>query len=183
MKRASFQFKQFLLFQDKCAMKFGTDSAILGSLLNPPPNGENALDIGSGTGVLSLMLAQRSPIRIDAIEIQEDAFLQTEENFKNSPWCERLASFNSSLQSYSTKKTYDYIFSNPPYFSNSLKNLENNRKTSRHTDSLSFDELASNVSKLLSNIGEFTLILPVESFHEFQNFAFTHKLFCNNLLK
>jgi tRNA1Val (adenine37-N6)-methyltransferase len=156
-----FQFKQFLIKQDKCAMKVCTDSCILGAYPNVSTK-NNILDIGTGTGLLALMLAQCTQAKIDAIEIDEQAYHQAVENVVNSPWCEQINVFHQSIQDYTLAKTtqYDFIICNPPFFENHLKSGKVQTDTALHSASLNFDELLHSVNLLLLPKGEFVVLLP-----------------------
>ncbi len=158
-----FTFRQFHIEQDKCAMKVGTDGVLLGSWAK---GGKRILDIGTGTGLIALMMAQRFPdANIDAIEIDENAVIQATENVLRSPFAKQIAVKHCSLQTYSeTKEKYDSIICNPPYFVDSLKNNDNNRTVARHTDTLPFNELIKCAYQLLTPNGHFSLVLPVESY-------------------
>ena len=177
---AIFQFKQFALKQDQCAMKVGTDGVLLGVWTKIP--NRNVLDIGSGTGLIGLMIAQRNPnCLIDSIEIDENAFLQTSENIENCKWKNRMKAFHTSLQDFTPDKKYQLIVSNPPFFVNATKAENLSKNTARHTDELSYSDLLQNVSKLLASDGVFSLILPVFSEIEFCNLAKTNQLFLNRI--
>ncbi|RQE03499.1 tRNA1(Val) (adenine(37)-N6)-methyltransferase [Prevotella intermedia] len=159
----SFTFRQFHIEQDKCAMKVGTDGVLLGSWAK---GGKRILDIGTGTGLIALMMAQRFPdANIDAIEIDENAVIQATENVLRSPFTKQIVVKHCSLQTYSeAKEKYDSIVCNPPYFVDSLKNNDNNRTVARHTDTLPFNELIKCAYQLLTPNGHFSLVLPVESY-------------------
>ncbi len=159
----SFTFRQFHIEQDKCAMKVGTDGVLLGSWAK---GGKRILDIGAGTGLIALMMAQRFPdANIDAIEIDENAVIQATENVLRSPFTKQIVVKHCSLQTYSeTKEKYDSIVCNPPYFVDSLKSNDNNRTVARHTDTLPFNELIKCAYQLLTPNGHFSLVLPVESY-------------------
>ena len=149
-----FQFKQFLIKQDKCAMKVCTDACLLGAFAanRLPLTVHRLLDIGTGTGLLSLMLAQRNlNAVIDAVEIDEAAAEQAKENFNNSPWKERLNVHNEPIQKFakSINKKYDVIICNPPFFENDLKSNDNQRNLALHSAALSLEELISIVGFLL----------------------------------
>lgn len=162
MPNPFFSFKQFTVFQDKCAMKVGIDGVLLGSWTNIE-NARSILDIGTGTGLIALMLAQRSNSKIECIDLDENAVIQATENIIRSPWADRIQVEQVSLQDFSTHTTkkYDLIVSNPPYFVNSLKNPNESRTIARHTDTLSHEELLINAKLLLKTTGRICLILPV----------------------
>lgn len=168
-----FKFKEFTVHQDKTAMKIGTDAVLLGawcSLHNKP---NSILDIGAGTGVVSLMLAQRSYAEtIDAVEVDENAYEQTVENFEQSDWGDRLFCYHTSFQEFasemaSEEEQYNLIISNPPFYTDNFKTEDEARNKARFTTSLSFEELLNGVSKLLHSNGLFTVIIP---FKEEENF-------------
>jgi tRNA1Val (adenine37-N6)-methyltransferase len=167
-----FQFKQFSINDSNCAMKIGTDGCLLGAWADTD-NTNSILDIGTGSGVIALMLAQRSNALIDAVEIDHDAYMQAGENFLNSPWKARLNIFHSSIQEYIKvcKKKYDCIVCCPPYFINSLKTTDRKRRLARHTDSLSFEELLSGSLRLLTQQGRFCTILPTNVVQHFSELA------------
>lgn len=176
-----FQFKQFLINQDQCAMKVGTDSVLLGCLVTIN-NAVNCLDIGTGTGILSLMLAQRNnELQIDAIEIDEQAFMQAKNNFSSSKFSHQIQAHCCALQSFVSLKKYDLIISNPPYFIGknnfSIANIQ--RAKARHDNDLSFEDLIHSVIKLLSETGTFTLILPIAEAITFKELALQKGLFLN----
>ena len=128
-----FQFKHFAIKQDKCAMKVGTDGVLLGAWTKTP-NG-NILDIGCGSGLISLMIAQRNQnAKIEAIDIDENAFLEANENISNSPWKDIVNSFNTSLQNFISDKKYSLIVSNPPFFVNATKAENISKNLARHTE-------------------------------------------------
>lgn len=168
----SFQFKQFSIDDSHCAMKIGTDGCLLGAWADVE-NTASILDIGTGSGVIALMLAQRSNAMIDAVEIDNDAYLQALKNFTESPWKNRLNASHTSMQEYvkSCTKKYDLIVSCPPYFLNSLKAPDKKRRLARHTDSLTFEELISGSLRLLKPEGKFCTIVPSEIKKPFCNIA------------
>jgi len=164
MSNTYFQFKQFTIHQDKCAMKVGTDGVLLGAW-SDPGSARHILDIGTGTGLIALMVAQRTNALIDAIDIDEKAYTQAKENVNASLFSQRIQVYHSSLESFKdnlSANTYDLIISNPPYFSNSLKSPDAQRTTARHTDTLSLDDLIKDSLSLLSSNGRISLILPSE---------------------
>jgi len=158
-----FKFKQFTVQQDQCAMKIGTDGVLLGAWVSLENNPVSILDIGAGTGILSLQLAQRSNAEtIEAIEIDEDAFEQCVDNFEASPWSDRLFCFHASAQEFAEEieAEYDLIISNPPFYSDDYKTGNKSRNQARFTDSLPFRDLAIMAFQFLSEKGIFALILP-----------------------
>lgn len=174
----SFRFKQFTIQQDKCAMKVGTDGVLLGAWISPVAG--NLLDIGCGTGLLSLMMAQRvEAATIDAIDIEESAYLQSIENVEQSKWEDRIHVFHTSLQQCDTSKKYDLIFSNPPYFVQSTNAPDKARHLARHTDNLPFLDLIEGVKRLMSEEGVFALILPIIEAQQFICLTKEEGLFLN----
>jgi tRNA1Val (adenine37-N6)-methyltransferase len=184
MSETIFHFKPFTINQDKCAMKVGTDAVLLGSWIKPK-NASNILDIGTGTGVIALMLAQKSDSHIDAIDIDESAYTQAKENFLTSPWKDRLNCLHQSLQDFScsTNFTYDLIAANPPYFHQASKPLIPSRTNARHSECLTFDDLAACVKKLLKPGGRFCVILPSKEGMVFLDKAQRLELFCHHLVR
>ena len=142
------------------------------------------LDIGTGSGLVALMLAQRFPqAEIDAIDIEPSAVEQARYNFLQSPWKERIRCFLSPLQEWQTEKRYDLIVSNPPYFQNSLKNPDKGRELARHTDSLSYAELLHYSAQLLAHEGVIALILPAESEDDIIRLGISEHLSCTRLTR
>lgn len=143
-------------------MKVGIDGVLLGAWADVD-NADAILDIGTGTGLIALMLAQRSSAQIDAIDIDADAVIQANENIQKSPWSSRIQVSEVELQKYvlNTRNRYDLIVSNPPYFVNSTKAPVENRNTARHTDTLTHEELLDNALTLLKPTGRICVILPV----------------------
>ena len=177
-----FQFKQFTIHQDKTAMKVGTDGVLLGAWAYIV--GESVLDIGTGTGVIALMLAQRSiDSQITAIEIEENAFRQATDNVSNSKWSNRIELKNSSLQDYTPPIKFDTIVSNPPFFNNSQKTPDSKRNFARHTDSLSFAELLKFTSENLSAIGKASFIIPFDSETNFLGISKRFNLFASRICR
>ncbi|MBR4650190.1 MAG: methyltransferase [Prevotella sp.] len=159
-----FHFKQFDIRQDHAAMKVGTDSDLLGALAE---GGERILDIGTGTGVLALMMAQRFPkANITAIDIDADAILDASYNFSHSPFADRLTLHHCSLKDFVKVRVkvnlFDSILCNPPYFDKSLEAPDKGRARARHTSSLPFSELIESAYELLQDDGIFSVILPPE---------------------
>lgn len=166
-------------------MKIGTDSVLLGAWTSLNNNPFSILDIGSGTGVLGLMLAQRSHAEIiDAIEIDDNAHEQCVENFENSLWSDRLFCYHASLLEFSKEidDTYDLIISNPPFFSEDYKTQNKQRDLARFADAMPFIHLIESVSQLLSNDGVFSVIIPFSEETQFINLAMPFNLFPNRIL-
>lgn len=184
MSNQAFVFKQFKICQDKCAMKVGTDAVLIGAWVNAT-TAKNILDIGTGTGIIALMLAQKSEATIDAIDIDNNAFEQVTENISESKWSNRIHAHHISLQQYAqrTDKKYDLIVSNPPYFVDSSKALEEARTNARHTDQLPFSDLLSGVLRLLHIKGAFYVILPTKESQLFREMAEVHELFLTKLTR
>jgi tRNA1Val (adenine37-N6)-methyltransferase len=173
-----FEFKQFTIHQDLCAMKVGTDGVLLGAWSTEKEG--NILDIGSGTGLIAIMLAQRTKSAlINAIDINENAYLQTLKNIKKCTWENRINVFQSSLQEFNPNQQYDLIISNPPFFTNSTKAPKEDRNTARHTDHLPYAVLIKSVTQLLKDDGIFSVILPIDIAHLFINEAEGKDLYLN----
>ncbi|MCL9807599.1 methyltransferase [Flavobacterium amniphilum] len=158
-----FQFKQFKIEQDRCAMKVGTDGVLLGAWTPVINNPYNILDIGTGTGLIALMLAQRTHAeQIDAIEIDDDAYEQATDNFENSPWNDRLYCYHAGLDEFveEVEEEFDLIVSNPPFYTDEYKSGDEQRDNARFEDSLPFEELVEAADFFLSDNGIFSLIVP-----------------------
>lgn len=161
-----FKFKQFTINQDSCAMKTGTDSVLLGawSIYENKDNGCRILDIGTGTGILAIMAAQKMPsAMVDAVEIDHEAAVQAKENVSNCPWKDNIQVTECNISDFCKESKYDYIISNPPYFEKSLKSPDAQRSVARHTDTLSFGTLAGCIGRLLDNEGSAYIIVPAEA--------------------
>ena len=182
MSTPNFRFKQFTIWHDKCAMKVGTDGVLLGAwapiAVSIQPSAFRILDVGTGSGLVALMLAQRySETKIDAIDIDASAVEQAKENFQSSAFSIQLSAFRSSFQDWQGGP-YDLIVSNPPYFQNSLKNPDKGRELARHTDTLSYADLIHHSTRLLTKDGQLALILPAEAENEIRELAEVHSLYC-----
>lgn len=161
----NFRFKQFEIEQDRCAMKVGTDGVLLGAWAQ---GGRRVLDIGSGTGLISLMMAQRFPeAEVVGIDMDADACGQARENVMASPFRDRVEIECCRLQDFGGTGVFDAIVSNPPFFVDSLKNPDSKRTMARHTDSLPFRDLFAGVKRLLSDDGIFSAVVPVEVVEQF----------------
>lgn len=162
MSNPYFRFKQFTVFHDRCAMKVGTDGVLLGAWANVD-KAKTILDIGTGTGLVALMLAQRNKnANITAIDIDKEAISQAKDNFATSPFFSQIRCSYISLQEFAQakKSRFDTIVSNPPFFEDSLKSPQHNRSLARHTDNLPVEELVELSSSLLSETGRLSLIYP-----------------------
>ena len=158
-----FIFKEFTVNQDRCAMKIGTDSVLLGAWTSIDNAPNSILDIGAGTGVLALMMAQRSYAdTIDALEIDDNAYEQCVENFEHSPWGDRLFCYHASLEEFVDEmdQQYDLIISNPPFYNDTYKSENKQRDLARFTDAMPFRHLIESVAGLLSKKGRFSVVIP-----------------------
>ena len=184
-KYQPFRFKQFEIHQQQSTMKVGTDGVLLGAWANVD-GAKRILDIGTGTGLIALMSAQRNlNADIDAVEIDVNAFEEAALNFKISVWSNRLNIINQSIQNFATNhhSKYDVIISNPPYFINGTKSHNSSKNQVRHTDSLSFNELLTAVNQLLSDNGRFSLILPNTEGEHFYDLAKANQLHCSRKVR
>lgn len=163
MSNPYFQFKQFTVWHDKCAMKVGTDGVLLGAWASVR-NAHKILDVGTGTGLVALMLAQRSLPDADivALEIDKAAAGQAGENVARSPWKERIEVVQADFRNYQSSDKFDVIVSNPPYFVDSLECPDQQRNAARHNDSLTYEELLEGVAGLLAEDGAFTIVIPTD---------------------
>ena len=176
-----FDFKQFRIEQDRCAMKVGTDGVLLGAWAE---GGRRILDIGTGTGLIALMMAQRfADATVTAIDIDAEACRQAADNVLASPFAERVGVVHSSLQSFSADflekslkngsfELFDSIVSNPPFFEQSLRNPDDRKAVARHADSLPYSDLFDAVSRLLGDDGVFSVIVPAENLEQFCSNAY-----------
>lgn len=164
---AGFRCKQFYVAHDACAMKVGTDALLLGAWSEVPQTGA-VLDIGCGSGILSLMLAQRTPnaVMLDAVELDSQAAAQARDNSRQSPWAHRVRVIERDILTYPDScdhphlRRYQLIISNPPYFADALTSKDERRTKARHTDSLSFADLLATAQQLLAEDGQLSLVLP-----------------------
>ena len=184
MKRPYFQFKQFDIYHDECAMKVGTDGVLVGAWANVT-DAQNILDIGTGTGLITIMAAQRnSTAQITGIDIDESAYRQALKNAKLCKWQSRIKIKHSSLQNFLTeenKLSFQSIVSNPPYFNAGTQAPNNKRQTARHTQSLSYQELIEGVNHLLADNGKFSVILPHQEGLLFQKIASQFQLYLSRI--
>jgi tRNA1Val (adenine37-N6)-methyltransferase len=177
-----FSFKQFTILQDKAAFKVGTDGVLLGASADIS-NVSRILDIGTGTGIVAIMLAQRCIADIVAIEPDHDSFIQCLENVDGCSWKERIRVENTALKDYKSDEKFDLIVTNPPYFSDSLKNPDPRKSNSRHNDSLTNDELLKGVARLMEESGRLQVIMPYVEGNLLIAEAHDYGFYCNSILK
>jgi len=177
-----FKFKQFEIDQNGCAMKINTDGVLLGAVV-AHQHPLSILDIGTGTGVIALMLAQRFPAaRVDAVEIDESAAAAAGKNFLNSPFADRATVYAIAIEQFKTMVKYDLIVSNPPYFVNDLKSMEKRKEIARHAGEDFFELLLRKAASCLSDIGALWLILPVKQAEKVVVNAVLHQLFPSRIV-
>ena len=182
---STFQFKEFSIIQEKSAMKVGTDSILLGSWVQLNDE-QSILDIGSGTGILALLLAQRSAATlIDAVEIEENAHEEAVTNFENSPWSDRLFCYHSSIQDFAKEidETYDLIIANPPFFEPNKREPISAKSTARQTHTLDFYALLEATKLLLNKNGSCAFIVPFERETSFIELAQNTGLFVQRITR
>ncbi|MBL7692708.1 MAG: methyltransferase [Flavipsychrobacter sp.] len=173
-----FQFKQFRIDQGQCAMKVTTDACIQGAWTPLHPQTKRILDIGTGTGLLALMLAQRSDTAlIEAVEYDTTAAEQAKENVSHSPWSERIAVCCNDIRDYKSAEKYDLIICNPPFFDNALLGPQQEKNRARHTIALSKEDLAAVIVKHLTPEGYFSILLPIPEYRYWLTVAETCGLF------
>ena len=196
MSTPYFRFKQFTVRHDRCAMRVGTDGVLLGAWAGASESAEGAsqpamtsaieriLDIGTGSGLVALMLAQRFPeASIDGIDIDSSAVEQAAENFSQSPFAARLHAHCCPLQQWEEGEKYDLIVSNPPYFSNSLLCPDDMRTNARHNNMLTFADLLAHSDRLLAPSGTLALVLPADAERPILAQARLHRLYCVRLCR
>jgi tRNA1Val (adenine37-N6)-methyltransferase len=184
MSQKPFHFKEFTVHQDKCAMKIGTDGVLLGAWCDVN-KANSILDIGTGSGLIALMMAQRSDAElIDAVEIEPEAYEQAVENFEESPWGDRLFCYHASVQELAEEieEKYDLIISNPPYFQ-SDEQVQGKRQLARQTVSLGHTELLLSTSKLLNSSGLANFIIPFAEEERFLKIALDLGLFPSRITR
>jgi tRNA1Val (adenine37-N6)-methyltransferase len=179
-----FQFKQFRINQDHCAMKVCTDSCVFGAYVDVS-QAKQVLDIGTGTGLLALMVVQRSEAAVEAVEINPEAQVQALQNFQESPWAERLELHPMPLQEFAKTCTqqYDVILSNPPFFLASLKSENAAKNAAKHTGDLLFEDILSFAQKHLTPEGRLYLLLPPAEANHFAELAKAHELYLTETLE
>lgn len=176
MSNTYFSFKQFTVNHNLCAMKVGTDGVLLGAWATCTDS-TKILDVGTGSGLISLMLAQRSKAIIDSIDIDKDAYIQAKINFEQSIFRERLNSYHIDFLNYHPEDKYNLIVSNPPYFSNSLHSPEESRTVARHNKELDLVSFIKKAKSLLSPQGIISIILPYDTFDTIQSICKENNLF------
>jgi len=170
-------------------MKVGTDAILLGAWCSLENYPNSILDVGAGTGVVALMLAQRSDaMTINAVEVDEKAHEQCVNNFEISDWSDRLFCYNASFEEFviemqDEEEKYDIIISNPPFYADAFETENESRNKARFTSSLTFENLISGTSKILSNEGEFSVIIPFKEEHDFTNIASLNSLYLNRVCR
>lgn len=185
MPNTYFQFKQFIIHQDKAAMKVGTDGVLLGAWASVDKC-SRILDAGTGTGLIAIMLAQRTEnTLIEAIDVDKNAIIQAQENIALSPWSDRIKVIKSAIQDFNTEdqKVFDHVISNPPFFANSYKNKDISKAIARHTDTLSYSELIVAANRLTSEKGRLSVIIPFDTEADFCYVARQEGFFLKRILR
>jgi tRNA1Val (adenine37-N6)-methyltransferase len=183
MSNSYFRFKKFTIQQDKTAMKVCTDSCILGAwTTNYLKDIKKILDIGAGSGLLSLMLAQKSESLIDAIELDPESANQANENVMASPWSPRISLLQGNVLHYPLSPDYDFIISNPPFFESDLRSPDDKKNKAKHNETLTLDELIVVVRKHLKRTGLFSILLPYHRSEYFENLATANEFFLREKL-
>ncbi len=186
MSNSFFNFKHFNIHQNKCAMKVCTDACLFGAWVaekNKNITVQHAMDIGTGTGLLAMMLAQKNiTVKIDAIEIDEDASMQAKENIMASLYANRINIIHGDIQHYKSLQKYDLVISNPPFFSNALKSKNEKRNTALHTGKLDFNSLLSSAKKNISSNGHLYILLNSENTQPFLLAAATFNFYTQQLI-
>jgi tRNA1Val (adenine37-N6)-methyltransferase len=178
----SFSFKQFTIHQDRCAMKVCTDACLFGAwvaawLEEHKADPQSILDIGTGTGLLSLMLAQKTSALIAAVEINEEAAGQAKENFEVSPWGQRLSVVHANAAAMDDRKQYDCIISNPPFFESDLRSPDQNKNAAKHDSTITFESLLKIISTHLLPGGTAALLIPFHRLADLEKVAAMNNLF------
>ncbi len=185
MPNPFFRFKQFTVFHDRTAMKVTTDACLFGAwsaemISKRQFLKNNALEIGAGTGLLSLMVAQKNHITIDAVEIDASASQQAAENIAASPWKERISIHHADILHFDNHKKYDYIFSNPPFYENEIESSDDKKNLAHHGHGLKLDVLFEIISKFLKQDGNFFLLLPYKRIVEIEQLLKKQQFFLIN---
>lgn len=184
MANEYFKFKRFTVHQDKCAMKVGTDGTLLGAWAQAPQEPSRILDIGTGTGLIALMMAQRYPnASIVGIDIDPAAVAQARDNVTASPFADRISIYEADICHFDENATFDSVICNPPFFTGDLICPDTQRAVARHTISLSYHNLISSAYKLLSANGCFSVIIPIESQSNFESEALMGGFYLSRLFR
>lgn len=177
----SFIFKEFTILQDRCAMKVGTDGVLLGAWAH---GGKHILDIGSGTGLIAMMMAQRfRDAVVEGVEVDANAVIQSRENSAHSPFAERVSFHHSPLQSWIPETTFDVMVTNPPFFLNSLQAPDRARARARNAEFLPFTSIFSFARRWLDNTGELSAVVPADTYEAFASEAFLQGFFLSRLCR
>jgi tRNA1Val (adenine37-N6)-methyltransferase len=186
MPNTWFRFKQFTIEQEHSAMKVGTDGVLLGAWSSVPGPGSRVLDVGTGTGLIALMMAQRTKdVWVDALEIDPSSAKQAKENFQNSPWSERINCIPASFQEYASqcKFKYDQIICNPPFFTASRKTPSKEKNLARHDDSLKLRDIFDGSIPLMKESATISLILPFDKEEQASALISEHQMHCKRLCR
>ncbi|HMK17662.1 MAG TPA: methyltransferase [Chitinophagaceae bacterium] len=188
MPNSYFQFKQFTIHQDRCAMKVTTDACLFGAWVAEEVRSQesgvgSSLDIGTGTGLLALMLAQKNPeMKIEAIEINKEAAEQAKINAGSSPWKEQINILQADVKGFSFEKEFDLIISNPPFYENEIRSASDSKNVAHHSDNLTLKELLVIIKNNLSKTGIFFLLLPYKRNEEIKKLLKDHELNISKIL-
>jgi tRNA1Val (adenine37-N6)-methyltransferase len=178
---SEFVFQQFSLNHSKSSMKIGTDAILLGAFAEVEFS-KSILEVGCGSGIISLMLAQRSLATITAIDIHSPSINEARQNFLKSQWSDRMSVIQTSLQEFSPTGTFDYIVSNPPFFSDSMKSHRDERNLARHNDTLLPGDLAKHTKRLLTKTGTFTCIIPADIIERYKEAFKAENMFPESII-
>jgi tRNA1Val (adenine37-N6)-methyltransferase len=187
MPNTFFQFKQFTIHQDQCAMKVSTDSCLFGAWLSKIvvpslPNINNVLDIGAGTGLLMLMMAQEHMLNIDGIELNDSAYQQALNNISLSKWTDRLRLLHGDVKTFHLVQQYDFIISNPPFYENDLLTPSKEKAAAMHDATLDFDSLLSVINKHLNADGFCALLIPFHRFNYFKDLSLSKGFYVQSVM-
>jgi tRNA1Val (adenine37-N6)-methyltransferase len=184
MSNNYFRFKQFTIYQEHSVFKVGTDGVLLGACADMT-GGKRILDVGTGTGLIAIMIAQRINVEIVAIEPERNSYKEACENVRNSEWHNRISVENVDFQKYSSEQTqkFDIVVTNPPYFKDSLKNPDKDKSATRHSDSLTASEILKGANQLLGPEGNLQIILPYAEGTLFIAEASQFEFYCNRIIK
>lgn len=172
MPNPYFQFREFTVYHDKCAMKVTTDACLFGAwFAEKKIVAKNVLDIGGGTGLLTLMLAQKMPARFQVIEKDEEAFQQMAQNIRASPWSNRIQGIHADVLQHEFEETFDFIITNPPFYENELKSPDTRKNMAMHSTALTLNRLVEILSTLVSRNGSFGILLPCFKVRDFAGLA------------